>query len=132
MRPATLRPRGLWRSGRARETSQEDGRAGDRQKGAPPMPSVQDLGGFPGGFSWWSSSGAALLTLLGLGGPLLWALRERFDHRVVKRRDIVGFAAGNELAVGDDLLVDPVGTGVFEIGPERRPRGDGFTFQRAG
>src|SRR5437763_16792680 len=63
-----------------------------------------------------------LPTSLGLRGMRVHALPELLDHLSVERRDIVGLAARDEPVVHDDLLVDPVGAGVAQIGLEGRPR----------
>jgi hypothetical protein len=55
-----------------------------------------------------------------------------FDELVAEGGDVFGFAAGDEVAVLDDFLVDPVGTGVFEVGVDGGPGGDGLSFDDVG
>jgi hypothetical protein len=45
-------------------------------------------------------------------------LAEQADHVTVERWDVIGHAAGNEIAVDDARLVDPVGSSVLQIGLE--------------
>ena len=47
---------------------------------------------------------------------------EEREQGVVERRQVVGLAARDEVAVDDDLLVDPVGAGVAQVGLQARPR----------
>jgi hypothetical protein len=51
---------------------------------------------------------------------------------VAEGGDVFGLAAGDEVAVLHNLLVDPVGAGVFEIGVDGGPGGDGLTFDDVG
>ena len=46
---------------------------------------------------------------------------EDFNHLAIECRYVAGFTAGDETVVFDDLLIDPVGTCVAEIGLQRRP-----------
>src|SRR6185312_8187867 len=57
---------------------------------------------------------------LALGG--VRAFGELLDDLSAERRQVVGLAAGDEAAVGDDLLVDPVGARVAQVGLEAGPR----------
>ena len=50
--------------------------------------------------------------MLGLVSPLC----EFFNHFVGESRDVVGFAAGDETVVGDDLLISPLAASVADIG----------------
>src|SRR5438132_1041865 len=54
------------------------------------------------------------------GGPPLptdrSAAGDQLDQLLVERRDVVGLAAGDQVAVDDDLLVDPGAAGVAEVG----------------
>ena len=54
-----------------------------------------------------------------------------FDNLVTEGGDIFGFAAGDEVAVLDDFTVDPVGSGVGEVGVDGGPGGDGFALDDA-
>ena len=50
---------------------------------------------------------------------------ERGHGRLVEGRQVVGLAAGDQVAVDDDLLVLPVRAGVAQVGLQARPRGQG-------
>ena len=49
---------------------------------------------------------------------------ERGEQRLVEGGQVVGVARGDEVAVLDDLLVDPVAARVADVGLQARPRGD--------
>ena len=49
---------------------------------------------------------------------------ERGHGRLVEGGQVVGLAAGDQVAVDDDLLVLPVGAGVAQVGLQARPRGE--------
>jgi len=57
---------------------------------------------------------------------------EGFDELVAEGRDVFGFAAGDEVAVLDNLFVDPVGARVGEVGADGGPGGDGPAFDDVG
>src|SRR5690606_24751763 len=57
---------------------------------------------------------------------------EALEERRGERRDVVGVAARDEVAVGDDLLVHPRRAGVGEVGADRRPRGEGASRHEVG
>jgi hypothetical protein len=45
------------------------------------------------------------------------AFGELLHHLVVEGGDVIGLAARDESVVYDDLLVDPIGAGILQIGP---------------
>ena len=45
---------------------------------------------------------------------------QHVDQRLGKRRDIIGHAAGDEVAVDRDFFIHHVGAGVGEIGADRK------------
>jgi hypothetical protein len=49
-----------------------------------------------------------------------------------ERWDVVRLAARDQTLVYDDLLVDPVGACVADVGLQRRPGGDGATTEDPG
>src|SRR5262249_24506285 len=51
-------------------------------------------------------------------------LRKERNRRRIEFRNVLGHSTSHEIALRNDRLVDPGGTGVHEIGLERRPRGD--------
>jgi len=57
---------------------------------------------------------------------------QRFDDLVAESGDVFGSAAGDEVTVLDDLFVDPLGSGVLEVGVDRGPRGDGLALDDVG
>src|ERR1035437_373807 len=59
------------------------------------------------------------------------ALADGLDDGLVEGRNVVGVAAEDELAVGHDLLIHPVGAGVLQVGFQRGPRCDRLALQRA-
>jgi len=59
-------------------------------------------------------------------------LTYRRNDGFIEGGNVVGVAAEDELAVGDNFLIDPVSAGVLEIGLERGPRGDGLALEGAG
>jgi len=63
---------------------------------------------------------------------LLAGFGQGFDELVAEGGDVFWFAAGDEVAVLHDLFVDPVGAGVFEVGVDGGPGGDGFSFDDVG
>ena len=48
-------------------------------------------------------------------------LLEEFDDFAVERRNIIRFPAGHQIVVHDHFSIDPIGTGVLDIGPQRGP-----------
>src|SRR5207248_2334019 len=50
---------------------------------------------------------------------------ERGDRLTVERVEVAGLAAGHEVAVDADLLVDPVAARVADVGLQARPRREG-------
>ena len=48
-------------------------------------------------------------------------LGQSFDELVDERGDVLGSAAGDDVAVLDDLFVDPFGAGVCEVGVDGGP-----------
>ena len=52
-------------------------------------------------------------------------LRELLDERLGEGGQVVGVPARDQVAVDDDLLVDPGAAGVADVGPQARPRGQG-------
>jgi len=61
-----------------------------------------------------------------------WGFGQGCDDLVAEGGDVLGFAAGDEVAVLDDFFVDPGGAGVFEVGVDGGPGGDGFAFDDVG
>jgi hypothetical protein len=61
-----------------------------------------------------------------------WGFGQGFDELVAEGGDVFGFAAGDEVTVLDDFLVDPVGAGVGEVGLDGGPGGDSFAFDYVG
>src|SRR5690606_1061663 len=57
--------------------------------------------------------------------PFLPTFGEFFDHGAIKGWDVIRFTAGHQAVVGNRFPVDPVSTGVLQIGLERRPGGNG-------
>jgi hypothetical protein len=53
------------------------------------------------------------------------------DECVAEGWDVFRFAAGDDVAVLDDFTVDPVGSGVGEVGVDGGPGGDGFALDDA-
>src|SRR3954451_25371947 len=53
------------------------------------------------------------------------AHRHQLDQPGVEGRQVVGLAAGQQVAVHDDLLVDPGGACVADVGLQARPRRQG-------
>ena len=47
-------------------------------------------------------------------------------------RDVVGLAAGDQIAVHHDFLVHHVGAGIFQVGADRRPAGHPFSVDDIG
>src|SRR6204780_5367555 len=68
---------------------------------------------------------------LGCALPSTRAGKQPDDLRI-ERRDVIRTAARHQTLVDDDLLVDPIGAGVLEIGLQRRPRGYAPAARRAG
>lgn len=54
--------------------------------------------------------------------------RKCFDQFAVEGGDVVGLAAADQLAVGDDFLIDPFCAGVDQIIFQRLEAGQGFAF----
>src|SRR5688572_8214595 len=61
----------------------------------------------------------------------MYAFRDLFDHLAVEGRDIVRVAAGDEAVINDHFFVNPVRTGVLQIGTKRRIRGQRAAFDNA-
>src|SRR5579872_5470491 len=59
------------------------------------------------------------------------SLAQRLDDRIAEGRNVVRSPAEDELAVGYNLLIDPVCACVLQIGFERWPRGDSLAAQGA-
>jgi hypothetical protein len=69
--------------------------------------------------------------------PCSWLARlagfgQGFDDLFAEGGNVCGFATGDEVAVLDDLFVDPVGAGIFQIGVDGGPGGDGLALDDAG
>lgn len=45
------------------------------------------------------------------------AFGELFQHGAVEGRNIIRVATGDQALIGDRFLIDPVGAGIFQIGP---------------
>jgi amino acid efflux transporter len=60
------------------------------------------------------------------------AVGERLEEVGAEGGQVVGVAAGDEVAVLDDLLVDPFGPGVAQVGLEAGPAGDGAAAHDVG
>jgi hypothetical protein len=58
-------------------------------------------------------------------------LTDCFDDGLAEGGNVVGFAAEDELPVGDYFLIDPVGPGVSQVGFQRRPRCHRLALERA-
>src|SRR5690606_472931 len=71
-----------------------------------------------------SRSTRALDASLGGAGGALLGVREDLDDLAVEARDVGRLAAGDEVPVDDDLLVDPVRAGVTQVALQRRPGRD--------
>src|SRR5688572_10689547 len=56
---------------------------------------------------------------------LLDRLGEQPDDLLAELWQVVGLSAGDELLVRDHWLVDPLATGVRDVGAKARPRGEG-------
>ena len=52
------------------------------------------------------------------------AVIDRFQQRRVERRKIIGLPAGDQVAVDDDLLIDPLATGIADVGLHAGPGGE--------
>ena len=60
--------------------------------------------------------------LAALGSGLqMFAIGNFFDDLLAERRNVVRLAAGDDVAVENHLLVNPVRPGILEIGFQRRP-----------
>jgi amino acid efflux transporter len=68
----------------------------------------------------------------GSGGLAGGAVRQRLEEGGVEGRQVVGVAARDEVAVLDDLLVDPLRAGVAQVGLEAGPAGDGAAAHDVG
>src|SRR4029079_12400978 len=55
---------------------------------------------------------------------------DEVDERIGEGLDVVGLAAGDDVAVGDRGLIDHVRAGVPEVGADRRPAGRGPTAEQ--
>lgn len=71
-------------------------------------------------------------TQRGSGGLAGRAVGDRLEQGGGEGREVVGVAAGDEVAVLDDLLVDPLGAGVAQVGLEARPARDGAAAHDVG
>jgi hypothetical protein len=60
------------------------------------------------------------------------ALGELLDDLGVEGRQVGRLAAGDQAAVGVDLLVDPGPAGVLDVGPDARPRRQGAALDHVG
>src|ERR1700733_4010954 len=61
----------------------------------------------------------------GLGGGLqMFSIGNFFDDLLAEYCEVVRLAAGDEVSVQNNLFIDPVSTGVLEVGLERGPGGD--------
>ena len=76
--------------------------------------------------------GRASRVVLEVGLAGLAGFGQGFDDLVAEGWNVFGFAAGDEVAVLNDFLVDPVGAGVFQVGVDGGPRGDGLAFDDVG
>jgi hypothetical protein len=63
-------------------------------------------------------------TRCGLDAPVL-AFREFLNHFLIESRNIVGFSAGDEPVIVNDLAIHPFGAGIDQVGLEGRPGGHG-------
>ena len=52
------------------------------------------------------------------------AVIDRFQQRGVERREIIGLPAGDRIAVDDDLVIDPLATGIADVGLHAGPGGE--------
>lgn len=66
------------------------------------------------------------------GGLAGRAVADRLEQGGGEGREVVGVAAGDEVAVLDDLLVDPLRAGVAQVGLEARPARDGAATHDVG
>jgi hypothetical protein len=57
---------------------------------------------------------------------------QRVDERLGEGGDIFGFAAGDQVAVDGDLLIDHLRAGVFKVDEDRRPAGDSAAIDDLG
>src|SRR5438045_3744989 len=82
----------------------------------------------------WGASGPALRLVCRLAclPQSLTGGRQSLDDRLGEGRDVVRLAAGDEVAIGNNLLVDPAGPGVDEVGVDGGPAGQGLAADNAG
>src|SRR5690349_18831785 len=57
---------------------------------------------------------------------------QRVEQGLGDGRDVVGVAAGDEVAVDDDLLVDPLAAAVADVGLQARPAGEALALDPVG
>ena len=58
------------------------------------------------------------------------ACLDEVDQRVSESLDVLGFAAGDDVAVGNRRLVDHLRSGIAQVGADRRPAGRGPATQQ--
>lgn len=75
----------------------------------------------PAGRALWILGEFGVLLVVGLGRVAGPGAAEHLDEFGVEGGEVVGLAAGDEVAVFDHFLVVPVGSGVAEVGAERGP-----------
>ena len=80
-------------------------------------------------YRWWAGHRERVTGSGGLAGG---AVREGLEQGGAEGREVVGVAARDEVAVLDDLLVDPFRTGVAQVGPEAGPARDGAAAHHVG
>src|SRR5262245_19463799 len=59
-------------------------------------------------------------------------LGDLLDKLLIERRDVIRLAAGDEAVVNNDRLVDPVCSGIFQVGLDRLVRGHSLPFDESG
>ena len=77
-------------------------------------------------------AGRRSATRRGSGGLAGGAVGQRLEQGGAEGREVVGVAAGDEVAVLDDLLVDPLRAGVAQVGLQARPARDGAAAHDVG
>ena len=111
---------------------------GDRRLGRSPRPASPlyvanfgsydktygTLGGLVALLVWLWITNLAILFGAELNLQLERASRELLDDLRVERLEVVGLAAADQPLVDVDLLVDPLGAGVAQVGLQARPRGE--------
>src|SRR5262245_15923679 len=53
------------------------------------------------------------------GRSQVTSLADFFDQSAIKRRKVIGFAARQEVLIDDHLFVNPVRSGIFQVGLNR-------------